>query len=207
VKLPWAVSTAQAAYELLGIKSWARTPHRIDYDHVMGNWAWSGPWAVRSLEDWNARLLLAGAVAGILCVLFGARVSRLVMAAAGGLAIGLTYWFFSAPDVRFGSGYLAATGMLGLAIACEAYFRHFLGTNFAHRLTLEAVAASMLIGAAGVVKYGNTWAIQNPPAFVTMAAPGGTQIWVPREVDQCWNQQLPCTPYFNPDALQRVRWR
>jgi hypothetical protein len=65
----------------------------------------------------------------------------------------------------------------------------------------------MLIGAAGLKKFGNKWSIKNPPAFVTMTAPGGKSIWVPQVVDQCWDHQLPCTPYFNSEALQRIRWR
>jgi hypothetical protein len=214
--LPWSVSRAQAAYELLGIKSWARTPHRIDYDNVMGNWTWVPAWTVRTLEDWSARLLLVGAVAGSLSALFGTRVSRTVLAAAGALCICLAYWFFTAPDVRFGSGYLAAAGILGLSIACAAYFAHFQRGDFVHRLTIEAIVVSMLIGAAGLKKLGNTWTIKNFPAFVMMTAPGGKSIWVPQArlpdprnetVDQCWDHQLPCTPYFHPEALERVRWR
>ncbi len=205
--LPWTVSQSQVQNEFVGIKSWARTPHRIDYENVMNNWRWVGPWTVRSLQDWSARLLLVGGLAGAICVLCGARVSRLVMAAAGSLLVCLAYWFFSAPDVRFGSGYLATAGILGLSIACASYFGYFRSTGFVQRLTLEAIAVSMLIGAAGLLKFGNTWDIRNPPAFVRMTAPGGRSVWVPQGVDQCWDRQLPCTPYFNPEALERVRWR
>ena len=205
--LPWATSPAQAAYELLGIKSWARTPHTIDYDRVMGNWAWVRDWSVRTLQDWSARLLLGGGIAGVLCVLFGARISRWMLTAAGALLVSLGYWFFTAPDVRFGSGYLAAAGILGLSIACAAYFRHFQSTGFVHRLTIVAIVVSMLIGAAGLKKFGNGWSVKAPPAFVMMTAPGGKSVWVPQGGDQCWDHQLPCTPYFNTDALRRVEWR
>lgn len=206
-KLPWAVTRAQAAYELLGIKSWARTPHRIDYDNVMDNWSWLQGWAVRSWEDWSARLFVAGLLAGAVCMCLGVRVSRWMAGAAGALCVGLAYWFTSAPDVRFGSGYLVTAGILGLSIACAAYAAHFEGPNFARRLTIEAIAVGMLIGLAGIKKIGNTWTVKNPPTFVQMTAPGGKTIWVPQEVDQCWDHQLPCTPYFHPDDLPRVRWR
>jgi len=206
-KLPWAVSRAQAAYELLGIKSWARTPHRIDYDNVVGNWGWLQEWVVRSLEDWSARLLAIGVIAGSLCLCLGIRVSRWMAGAAAALCICLAYWFSSAPDVRFGSGYLATAGILGLSIACAAYFAHFNNSNFAQRLTLEAIAVGMLIGAAGIKKFGNTWTVKDPPSFVSVTAPNGKSIWVPQVVDQCWDHQLPCTPYFHPDDLPRVRWR
>ena len=67
-QLPWAVSRDRVAYELLGIKSWARTPHRYDYDNVMGNWGWAQGWAVRSWDDWSARLLVAGTILGALAL-------------------------------------------------------------------------------------------------------------------------------------------
>jgi hypothetical protein len=205
--LPWAVSRAQAAYELLGIKSWARTPHRLDYDNVMGNWLWVRDWSVRTLQDWSARLLLVGGIAGFLCVLFGARIGRWMLMVAGALSVSLAYWFFTAPDVRFGSGYLAAAGFLGLSIACSAYFRYFRSAAFVNRLTIEAIVVSMLIGAAGLKNFGNSWTVKNPPAFMMMTAPKGKSVWVPQSGDQCWDHQLPCTPYFNTDALKRVQWR
>lgn len=205
--LPWAVSRAQAAYELLGIKSWARTPHTIDYDQVMSNWGWVRDWSVRTLQDWSARLLVVGGIAGILCVIFGARISRWMLTAAGALLVSLGYWFLTAPDVRFGSGYLAAAGILGLSIVCAAYFGHFRSAGFVHRLTIEAIVVSMLIGAAGLKKSGNSWSVKDPPAFMMMTPPGGKSVWVPQGGDQCWDRQLPCTPYFNTDALKRVQWR
>jgi hypothetical protein len=205
--LPWAVSRAQAAYELLGIKSWARTPHTIDYDQVMGNWGWVRDWSVRTLQDWSARLFLVGGIAGLLCALFGARISRWMLSAAGALSVSLGYWFLTAPDVRFGSGYLAAAGILGLSIPCAAYFGHFRSAGFVHRLTIEAIVVSMLIGAAGLNKFGNSWSVKDPPAFMMMTAPGGKSVSVPQGRDQCWDRQLPCTPYFNTDALKRVQWR
>jgi hypothetical protein len=205
--LPWAVSRTQAAYEFLGIKSWARAPHRLDYDNVMRNWTWVGDWTVRTLQDWSVRLLLFGGMAGSLAVLLGVRISRLVASVAGALGFCLAYWFFSAPDVRFGSGYLASAGILGLSVACAAYFATFHSGDFVHRLMLEAIVVSMLIGAAGLQKFGNSWNIKDPPTFRMMTAPGGKPIWVPQVVDQCWDHQLPCTPYFNAEALQRVRWR
>ncbi len=201
------MTRAQAAYELLGIKSWARTPHRIDYDNVMGNWGWLQEWAVRTFDDWSARLLAAGVAAGLISVSLRVRVSRWMAMAVGAVFICLLYWFSSAPDVRFGSGYLASAGILGLSIAAAAYFAHFEGSNFARRLTIEAIAVGMIIGAAGIKKSGNSWTVKSPPSFVSMTAPNGKPIWVPQVVDQCWDHQLPCTPYFHPDDLPRVRWR
>lgn len=130
------------------------------------------------------------------------------MAAFAGLCFCLAYWFLSAPDVRFGSGYLAAAGILGLSMACAAYFTD---TDPMQRLILHAVAVSVLLGTAGLVQSGNTWTIKDRPAFTMRTAPGGKSIWVTQAghggSDQCWDHPLPCAPYFEPEKLKRVRWR
>ena len=206
--LPWAVSPAQPAMEMLSIKLWARAPHRFDWARIMSDWTWLGPWSVIAFRNWSARLFLFGAIAGCVSVLAGARVSRLVMAAFLGLCFCLAYWFWSAPDVRFVCGYLAAAGILGLAIACATFFPD---TDFARRLPLDAIVASVLLGAGGLVQFGNTWTIKDRPAFAMKTAPGGKSVWVTESDheggDQCWDHPLPCTPNFSPENLKRVRWR
>ena len=206
--LPWAVSRTQPAMEMLSIKSWARAPHRSDWVKIMSDWTWLGPWGRVAWQNWSVRLFLFGVVAGCLSVLAGARVNRLVMAAIAGRCCCLAYWFLSAPDVRFGSGYLAAAGVLGLGMACTAYFPD---TDFARRLPLDAIVVSVLLGAGALVQSGNTWTVKDRPAFTMRTAPGGKSIWITEGdhegTDQCWDHPLPCAPYFDPDNLKRVRWR
>jgi hypothetical protein len=206
--LPWAVSRSQPQAEAFSIRSWARAPHRFDRANVMADWKWLGPWAVNAWQDWSARLCLFGAIAGGVSMLFGARVSRMAMAAFAGLCLCLAYWFWSAPDVRFGNGYMAVAGVLGLSVACTVYFPD---SGVLRRLILEAVAVSVLVGTVGLARYGNTWTVKSRPAFVMRTAPGGKSISVTagdREgSDQCWDRPLPCTPNFDPESLKRVRWR
>jgi hypothetical protein len=205
--LPWAVSRSQAVFERVSIKSWGMAPGRLDYAKVMADWKWLGPWAVRTWQDFSALLFLAGAIAGCAAALAGARANRLAMAIFGGLGLCLAYWFFTAPNVRFGGGYLATAGILGLSVACTFYFP---GIDVMRRLILEAVALSALLGSLGFARYGNTWTIKDRPAVVMRTAPGGKPDWViriPVASDQCWDWQLPCTPYFYPEMLKRVRWR
>ena len=206
--LPWAVSRTESGLESLSIRSWARAPWRFDYARVMADWTWLGKWTVAAWRSWSARLFLLGAFAGCVSMLAGVRVNRLVTAAFAGLCLCLAYWFWSAPDVRFGSGYLAAAGILGLSVACAAYFRE---TDFFRRLALEAVAVSVLLGIAGLAQSGNTWTVTNRPAFTMRTAPGGKSIWIPVGdyigSSHCWDHPLPCSPYFDPEKLKRVRWR
>lgn len=206
--LPWAVSRGQALTDMVSIKSWARAPGRLDYAKVMSDWTWLGEWSLRTWQNWSAHLFLLGGIAACVSVSAGARVKRLAMAAFAGLCLCLAYWFWSAPAVRFGSGYLAAAGILGLSIACTAFCDD---TNLGRRLVLEAVALSALLGIAGLVQSGNTWTIKDRPAAAMRIAPGGKSIWVLRGgnggSDQCWDHPLPCAPYFEPEKLKRVRWR
>jgi hypothetical protein len=206
--LPWAVERSHAVTEMLGIKSWARAPHRFDPAKVLSDWTWVGQWSLNTWKDWSARLFVAGALAGFVSVLVGMRIDRRVAGAMAGLGLCLAYWFWNAPDVRFGFGYLAAAGILGFAIACTAYFPD---TDLARRLTLDAVAVSVLLGAAGLLHSGNTWTVRNPPAVAMRTTPEGKSIGVTqgnREgSDQCWDHPLPCSPYFEPERLKHVRWR
>jgi uncharacterized MnhB-related membrane protein len=203
--LPWAVSRGQALMEMVSIKSWAVAPNRLDYANVMSDWTWLGHWSLRVLQTWSAHLCLFGGIAACVSMLTGVRVKRLVMAAFAGLCFCLAYWLLSAPDVRFGGGYLATTGILGLSIGCAAYIPD---TDLLRRLTRNAVALSVLLGTAGLVQSGNSWTIKSRPAIAMRTAPGGKTIWVTEGgSDQCWDHPLPCTPYFEPEKLKRVRWR
>jgi len=202
--LPWAVAPIQAANEALGIRSWAREPGRLDYARVMANWSWIRQWAARSWENLGFNLFVIGVALG--CITFWRRVqvkwAAIYAIVCAGLC--LIYWFVSAPDVRFGSGYLAVAGMLGLSFACASQFNQ---ADVARRLLLEAIAVSIVVGAVSLFRFGNTWTIKDRPSFETRIAPGGKSVAVPLEGDQCWDHPLPCTPYFRPDDLKRVRWR
>jgi len=204
VGLPWAVPISQVKFDYVGIRSWARAIGRLDYAAVMADWKWVQPWLSRSWQNLSAMLFVVGTTLGCIGGVIRAHTSRAVMAALAGIWICLAYWFISAPDIRFGSGYLAAAGILGLSFACVAQFEK---ADVARRLTLEGASVAILMGAIGLAKTGNTWQIMDRPSFVSIAAPGGKSIAVPQKSDQCWDHSLPCTPYIDPEALKRIRWR
>jgi len=203
--LPWAVSRTAARNEVLAIRFWARVHSWFGFENVVSSWAWlTRQWIYRSWEDWSAKLFVAGGIIGCIAVPGRARANRVALACAAGLCMCLAYWFLGAPDVRFGSGYLDAFGILGLSFACAAVFGE---AEVAQRLTFQAVFAAMLFGTGGLIYSNNTWTIKGRPPYTTKVGPGGKLIGVPLEGDQCWDHPLPCTPYFRPDDLKRVRWR
>jgi len=206
--LPWAVARAQVTGESLSIEAWARAPESHDYHAVMANWSWLGPWIGRTLQNGSVVLFLAGLLGACVTLWRGARVNRLIATAGAGLALGLAYWFVTAPDVRFGAGYFAAAGILGLSVMCSRYIPDM---RTVPRLTLEAVGLAVLIGVAGLLQDGNRWSSQNRPVVHMRTAPGGQAVWVTQSDqqggDQCWDHALPCTPYFDAEKLKRVGWR
>ena len=122
---------------------------------------------------------------------------------AAGLAGCLLLWFLSAPDVRFGSGFIVAAALLGLSVAAAR-----LPQAPWMRAALIVVMALSSVQQVGRVRVRRDYFFYKiPRAEVYQLAINGSRVWVPRYRDQCWLQDLPCTPYVDPAALARIRWR
>jgi hypothetical protein len=216
VSLPWAVSAERAVGESDGIRSWARSPGRLDYQAVIADWRWLGPWLD---EHWNRtpfpelRWALLLGICAIGCRFLARKKTdpaspRIAAILAGGIA----FWFWAAPDPRFGIGFLAAMGILSVAVAAGSLVSWQSARLAAIAVLLAGVAAWTVRAAAG-----DAWrklpAI--PPlapklSLITIDGPWGVPVRVPGEPgDQCWDAPLPCLPwyYFDPAALRKVMWR
>ena len=83
----------------------------------MRDWSWFPPWASMAVRSWLILLLLGGCLVGSLAFAFaGKRIQRArddLPLIAVGLAFSLAYWFWSAPDVRFGRGFIFAAAIFG----------------------------------------------------------------------------------------------
>ena len=130
--------------------------------------------------------------------------------------VGILYWFLTAPALRFGAGYFWALGLLGLCAGAYRFCRINLTRNH-HSVTQKA----MLIGSnaliAGLVlitvmqdtnpgvlgrenllsAVGRTVLTLRPfPAVETRSiSQSGITLLAPVKGDQCWDSDLPCTPY------------
>lgn len=120
--LSWAASQQEVDDYRVAIQAWARKPWEYDFARVLQDWSWFPQWFDRVRRERFVRLLMAGVVLGALAALFaGARIRKqprddLVLIAAG-LAVCLSFWFWSAPDPRFGSGFIVAAGVFGFSLA------------------------------------------------------------------------------------------
>jgi hypothetical protein len=215
--VPWVADKEHVEAESVGARAYARVPGIDDYAKAFRDWTWFRPWLANirlqrlSTEwIWAVALGLAGLVYRIFLRIYGVEAGEFDLSiglAAVASLLGIAYWFWAAPDPRFGLGFLGsfAIVMVSFTLASllpEAQIRAF-------------VAPLVLTGAACWTLYSASdkeW-VKLPAipriAVVPRAAPGGQRVWVPSKGDQCWDNPIPCTPasQFVPDWLAKVRWR
>jgi hypothetical protein len=209
--LPWTIAPFWPDFESIGIRSWARSPGRMDYQVVLASWDWFEPWYARvtTLAPITALLwtVPVGAAALLLRLLTRRRVEAPALYVASILICCITWWFWAAPDPRFGSGFLASMSIVSLGMAlCWGPL-----VPSVRRAACYLVLGTLAVFAARDVSR-NSWrgAPTIPVVLVKLVAgPQGISIRVPIEGAQCWNQPIPCVPPFHLDqqAFSKVRWR
>lgn len=215
--LPWGASRASADELARIVRNWARLPF-TPADAADG-WTWLGPWLDRSVRDAVLAVLLAVAAAGTLLVLVGVARSgrRHAMRAVAPFGptlrlcfAGLAVWFVSAPDVRFGLGFLvsgavalaaAGLGALRLRVDWPWWARRW------HVLCLAALATQGFAALERLRARGRLgWPDIRPARVHREKTAQGREVWVvDRGSDQCWATTPPCTPSFDP-GLQQGEW-
>jgi len=210
IKADWVVPPDSASNMASWIRSWARDPSATP-NEVLGNLAWLGPWfdrtAAATTEVVYPMALSIVAFVGTLGVQgFGRRrrtfdkTTWLIPVPA---AVGLLGWFAIAPGLRFASGqfWILAVSTALVLLSSSVASRGMPGRT-------QIVIAFMVLNASVL------WALaRNPPVLLPFSGAGfgpiptarlvkqktvhGLAVWTPREGDQCWDSQLPCTPYFD----------
>jgi hypothetical protein len=205
--LPWAESEHSVSLEALWIRSWARQPFEYP-DQVLKDLAWLPQWFGSARHDHSILLLVIFAPLGLAAALFRRNVhgkeAHCLLVITGGLIACLIFWFVTAPDPRFGEGFILSAAVLGGGIALAACFDR---PRFAVYVPALIVASMALLSIRGLwrVKSDYFYTDSEVPTY-QLRGPGGQRIYVPRDTDQCWDHPLPCTPYFDPAALARIRW-
>lgn len=116
--LEWTVPEQVLETETAWIKSYARQPGKNPAE-VLGNWKWLKPWFKRNFPNFKG--ILWPGVAGILVLVFlalaraGIRGWRCLWIPFSIVSGAVVFWFFSAPSVRFGYGFLHALALLPAA--------------------------------------------------------------------------------------------
>jgi len=184
----WAVPKVWTKETAAWITSWAREiGKRPGQTAGIG---WIKPWLLRTRED--GRVIAAAWMAGAgLFVLLAKKAlpsvnPRLIVT----LACSLLFWFFAAPDVRFGMGFMFAAGCLLLAYAADSM----------ELLQLEAgnsrMVAALLAGAMSLSAPWHAspdWPVSTVGAMRLARTPTNNWIWTPAVADQC-GSVMPCSP-------------
>ncbi len=214
--LPWAVGHDRTVGEAIGIRSYARAPGVMDYQAVLSNWKWFKPWFADARRREPIPELGWACLLGLWAVGLRALAHKKIDFASlsvGAFLVGcIAFWFWSAPDPRFGAGYLGAMLILCLAFTAASLFAAPKARGVGTAVLVPGMAAWMV----HLALINDWWKLPVIPpktlpfAMRTVDGPWGIPLRAPDQTnDQCWDTQLPCMPwsYLEPIYLERVRWR
>jgi hypothetical protein len=223
--LPWSVPLSAARSDALWVLSWARQPG-VPSQEVLSSLAWLRPWFGAMAGAIEVQLMGVTVVTGL--VVLGLSLGRARLPAAAGarglglvglvILLGCVSWFLTAPDLRFGAGYLwsaslwpLTAGLVLLSAQARPTTQPRLNWRFVVGFGLAAgLAAAAWVGAINVIaghteplRPGDLAARDLPaglaPDHEVVPSANGEPIYRPRRGDQCWFIRLPCTPYRASD--------
>jgi len=205
----WSVPIKFVREEAAWIYSWARMPRETP-DKVLNSWDWLAPWFNQSILTNKLTTIYPLA----LTALWAAAMTILYIRSRRKIAIdknifflpvpivtGLLFWFFTAPDVRF-----VLSLFLLMPVTAAIMLLNVIDPNGKAKYWLVTVLFVIL-------NAGMAWsALKNPQTFPKISTAGyepirtvrliqhttrsGLEVWSPAREDQCWDSELPCTPYF-----------
>jgi hypothetical protein len=211
----WSVPLESIENEAKAIYSWGRQPF-THYNKVLGNWDWFGPWLVRLSRDMvNVVYPLATALFFFIITVIisltnhlrnGNRPQYMEWTILLPSVIGLTYWFFTAPDPRFANALFFIISMCSALLflvsiqkrlTTQLYGIAVVAVVIVFNFQLAAVCAKNI----GIIKWVSVsgWHPLKSAPLVTKVTLSGLSVYTLKEKPlQCWDSPLPSTPYFNP---------
>jgi hypothetical protein len=198
----WKVPPATAELMRQEVRGWAIEPWAGPAAASRPLAQWIEPWLLRHVQRHPVDLA-AMVIALALAIYFlaqGPRRNWPIVALAMG---GVLYWFVSAPDIRFGFGWI-----LALALVCLSA-----GPGGAALLSRLKRLPCLSIAAAWSVVGALLWAPHLPPLLMPAALPQpafrsvvvqpGFTVLMPVTGDQTWDAPLPNTPIVAPGLQLR----
>jgi hypothetical protein len=185
----WAVPDDLTRDTAAWITSWAREPGKAPKDTQ--GFEWFRGWLNRTYANDAARTAFDLFCVGIVLLVWARALRRIDWRLASALVVALLFWFVSAPDPRFGIGFLLAIAFLMLSY----------GLDSTGLLRLEAgnTGIVILILIAGLAKTASAerlldWPRMMPPKLRLVITLTGDRIWAPvPPEDRCW-AAVPCAP-------------
>jgi len=204
LNVPWSVRPAEVANIYYWVVRWARWPDGPE-NLVMHNFGWVSHWwagngALRIIicTEWILGIFV------IIKLIFRKNLPKLDFISLGVVIIGMSYWFLTAPDIRFGfANFVVAFGIL-----LGTLFQFLFGFRKLKRLKawlVYSMLGSLLITAIGQVRraddFGMNTLLEPNSKFQLKENMAGQKIYVPDD-QSCWRLPLPCTPYFDPGLIE-----
>jgi hypothetical protein len=214
--LPWAVEQSKAKLALDLILTWNKAPY-TPIDQIPAGLAWLPLWHDKMLRFREFVFILAWVAAGLqllgwVTVVIGrnlkpnsrgstpTRLGWTFVPALTVSVVGILYWFFGAPDPRFGLGFLVATPCLTFAFMASLGLKQD-SPGGLQRVGVPSFAALILI-AFGTQLYElyhqkgalSVWRHEPEPRVSSVVNAAGLTVRIPVEGNQCWNTKPPCTP-------------
>jgi hypothetical protein len=204
--LPWHLPGPMAKQLVETLKAWARCPG-VPPEFVLGNSRWVHGWIERLFDENIFYTILAYGAAGTAmmlasCVVGGRNreITKLWPPVAM-LCGGLIYWIVTAPDPRYGYGYLFALACLALAAGIDPFFDDH------KRLLRVLVCCSGLVPLITVTDVSHFHFRALPLLGIGPSSARrtneGTTIYVAEGDQRILDGLLPSTPYFRPSLLTR----
>jgi len=206
--LPWS---ANPGTDSKYIMAWARGGLHSSPKEVLGNWNWLGPWFVRLIKSGD-KIILAIILAGLLLLAVAIirknftnrdkNSSSFFVPLAVSFS-GAIFWFFAAPEPRYGYGFLFGFAILVFSLG-------FYSLKLPKHDEISKLAVIFVIILFFIVEivplnvsinkiFTNTWPKMPEVEVIKKTTKEGIKINTPVEGDQCWYMELPETPNFNPD--------
>ncbi len=194
----WGVSINEATNIANWVKSWARKP-KDNPDKVLGNWDWLNSWLHNIAND---KVLIYTAIVGILVmaicfILKKKKDLNILLFVLPFPLIGCLFWFFSAPNPRFGYGYLFS--LFGILISYGIYNFISKEKNIKYFLTVVCLMITLTLIYKNNISFKEMHDINKIKNVELIEEKIMDQIiiYVPRKGDQCFDGPSLCTPQLN----------
>jgi hypothetical protein len=208
LKVEWAVPLESVQKEANWVYSWARQPGQ-QYEVVLSSNQWLSPWFNRVVLG-NAFTLIFPCLTfllllGVSLFIFLRKKGNATMfLLPAPVCAGLVFWFLMAPDIRFAHSLFwllpVSAIVLLLNVICPlGSVRPGKRMVVGLCLLVNANILLLFIIAPQVFNHISSVGYQPVPEvrLIQRQTTSGTKIFIPAKDNQCWNSEIPCTPYFN----------
>jgi hypothetical protein len=222
----WKIPPGIASTEVLTIQAWARDPG-VSVEEVLSRpfFSWLQLWLIEKTT--NQKLIILGAAVSPIIFVLGLGIAqkakklgqeRLLNLVSGFLTVllGAAYWLLTAPDIRFGYGFLLAIiGMTVLPWTAFVDIHRAAGSKLLRYILMIGLITYQLFFLvrsfdAKTMGQRLVFPLDYPQMPSEPCQLGDSQVWcaAPESWTQCWYQPFPCIPTLNEWAETRgEEWR